>query len=163
MRQQEIFEKHFTDNKISMNIKTTSLSNFYLTVHHPPVSVIHSESSHMNFPFDTSIFPRRYRGRRRRNWPGKAAGVPRVHGAVHVLAARDLFFPKASLMLGFSFGSLRRLRCSKTSFFMFLRCFGPFGLQEFYLGNVLKPPVLHGFGVRRGPERKKWHVEGVLT
>ena len=42
---------------------------------------------HMNFPFDTSTFPRHNRCGAL-CWP--AAGVPRVHGDVHVLAARDL-------------------------------------------------------------------------
>ena len=58
-------------------------------MHHPPASLIRFGSSHMNFPSDTSTFPRHNRCGAL-CWP--AAGVPRVHGDVHVLAARDLVF-----------------------------------------------------------------------
>ena len=37
----------------------------------------------------------------------------------------------------------------------FLRCFGPFGLQEFSLGTVTKPRVLRGFGVQGRARKEK--------
>ena len=36
-----------------------------------------------------------------------------------------------------------------------LRCFGPFGVSEFFFGTIKKPCVLRGFGVPGGPRNGK--------
>ena len=36
-----------------------------------------------------------------------------------------------------------------------LRCFGPVGFQEFYVGTIKKPRVLRGFGVQGGAQNGK--------